>query len=124
MPLAGEDKQINLSWQEQDRIRRRLEIKDRLKQECIRQRWDPFRHMNKQVEQDDAILRYMDLRKKGRLPGAPMRPTYFFGGLAMLFVPIFVLAKLADIERKPYLEKKKAGTYNRDDFFNMKGILG
>lgn len=101
----GFEQQPNLSWQEQDKVRRRNEIRDRLKQECIRKRWDPFRHMNKIPETDPAIDRYMDLRKKGRMPGAPFKPSLFYGYMFLLFAPIYGLTKLVEWERSIYIGK-------------------
>lgn len=86
-----------------------MEIKDRLKQECIRKRWDPFKHINRIPESDPAIDRYMDLRKKGRMPGAPYKPSLFYGYLAAIFLPMYVLRVIVHWERDPYIKKCEQG---------------
>lgn len=108
MPL-GTDKQYDLSWEEQDKIRRRLELKDRLKLDGIKRKYDPFLTMKNHVYTDPALLRYNDLRKKGRMPGAPFKPQIFFGMIGFIFIPMFVLYQLAEWDRKPYLERCASG---------------
>lgn len=108
MPL-GTDKQYDLPWDEQDKIRRRLEIKDRLKQEGVRRRYDPFLQMKEKIYSDPAIDRYADLRKKGRVPGAPFKPQIFFGLIGVTVLPIIVFAKIITWERKEWLEKCAVG---------------
>lgn len=110
MPLGGVDTRYDLPWVEQDKIRRRLEIKQRLKQEGIRARYDPFLQMEYKIFNDPAIDRYMDIRKRGRLPNTPMKPTKFYGYAATLFVPIYVLTKLIDWTRKEYLQGCQDGS--------------
>ena len=104
MPLGGIDTRYDLPWTEQDKIRRRLEIKQRLKQEGIRSRYNPFLHMQQKICVDPALDRYLDVRKRGRLPNTPMRPTLFYGMSICIFLPIYLLAKGAEWERKDYLQ--------------------
>lgn len=108
MPL-GKDTQYDLSWEEQDKIRRRLDLKDRLKQEGVRKRYDPFLQIKKIIFDDPAVDRYMDLRKKGRMPHAPFHPKVFFGGLAWLTVPLFIGWRIVEWERAPYIAACESG---------------
>lgn len=108
MPL-GTDKQYDLPWVEQDKIRRRLEIKDRLKQEAVRKKFDPFLQMKNKIYSDPAMDRYADLRKKGRMPGAPFKPQIFFGMIGLTIVPIILLGYSIEWERREFLEKCAAG---------------
>lgn len=101
MPLFT-DKQIDLNWKEQDKIRRRLEIKNRLKDEGIRRRFDPFGMVNRQHFVDPAHERYADLRKRGRMPGAPFRPGLFFGMVISVLGPMVLLSYLVKMERDPW----------------------
>lgn len=107
----GTDKQYDLSWEEQDKIRRRLELKDRLKQDGIRRRYNPFFHMKGVLYSDPAVDRYMDLRKKGRMPNAPLRPSIFFSMAATVFIPIFGISYLIKWERSDYLRDCASGDY-------------
>lgn len=108
MPL-GQDKQFDLPWSEQDKIRRRLEIKDRLKQDGVRRRFDPFLAMKGVIYSDPAHDRYCDLRKKGRMPGAPLKPHVFFGMIASIFIPISFISYLVYQERVPWNAKVASG---------------
>uniref|UniRef100_A0A6G1SB19 NADH dehydrogenase [ubiquinone] 1 beta subcomplex subunit 4 n=1 Tax=Aceria tosichella TaxID=561515 RepID=A0A6G1SB19_9ACAR len=110
MPLGGIDTRYDLPHEELDKIRRRLELKRRLKEENVRQRYNPFKMMKSEPMTDPAVDRYMDLRKKGRLPNTPMRPTTFYGMAAALFLPIIGLTYLVEWERKDYLEGCEKGT--------------
>lgn len=110
MPLGGVDTRYDLPYEEQDKIRRRLEIKRRLKDENVRQRFNPFKMMKSEVLVDPAVERYMDIRKRGRLPNTPFRPTMFYGMAAFLFLPIIVATYVSNWERKPYLEGCEKGT--------------
>lgn len=104
MPLGGVDTRYNLSWQEQDKIRRRQELKNHLKQEGITKRYSPYLMMKHDLIQDPAVERYMDLRKRGRLPNTPLKPSIFYGMLMMLAVPIGAMTYIVEQRRKPYLE--------------------
>lgn len=108
MPL-GVDQQYDLSWEEQDKIRRRLELKKKLKIEGVNRRYNPFRMIDKIVFSDPANDKFMDIRKKGRLPGAPYGPKKFFSMVALLVVPWYLLYKIIDYERRPWLERLKNG---------------
>lgn len=108
MPL-GTDKQYDATWEEQDKIRRRLEIKDRLKQEGIRRKWDPYLHIKGEKFTDPALDRYADLRKKGRMPGTPLKPQVFFGLLSFVFVPIIFFWKASDWERGDMPKRRALG---------------
>lgn len=110
MPL-GLDKQYDVDWKEQDLIRRRQELKNRLKQEGIRKRFDPYLHIKKVLYSDPALEKYMDFRKKGRTPGGPFKPSLFFGFLAMWIVPISILHHFSWGSREPYLEASAKGDY-------------
>lgn len=110
MPL-GRDQQYDLSWSEQDKIRRRLELKNRVKMEGIRRRWDPFHHIKGVVESDPAIDRYTDLRKKGRMPGAPFGPRLFFSLVGVTVLPIFIIHEIIKWERRDWLEQCASGDY-------------
>ena len=110
MPL-GTDKQYDISWEEQDKIRRRLEIKDRLKQDGIRLRFDPFIQLKKQVYSDPAVERYMDMRKVGRLPNTPLKPSIFFSILASLTLPVVAIYYVMKWERADYLRLCSTGDY-------------
>jgi len=110
MPL-GTDRQYDISWEEQDKIRRRLAIKERLKQEYVRRKWDPFKQMKGEPVLDPAIERYMDLRKWGRLPGAPYKPSMYFSLLAGFWIPVALVMYAVNWERKDYLEKCSTGDY-------------
>lgn len=113
MPIG--DKQYDISWAEQDKIRRRLEIKHRLKAEGVRRRYDPFLQMKCELYQDPALDRYMDLRKRGRLPNTPLKPAIFFYMVGMLTVPVFILNWAIQSERTPYLERCASGDYPYED---------
>lgn len=108
MPL-GTDKQYDENWIEQDKIRRRIELKLRLKEEGVRKRYDPFLQIKKVIFTDPATDRYADLRKKGRMPGTPMKPSLYFGMLGVLFIPIILLHRAVEWERQPYLKKRAEG---------------
>lgn len=108
MPL-GEDKQYDESWVEQDKMRRRREIRQRLKLDGINRRYNPFFHLKKKLYSDPAVDRYMDLRKQGRMPGTPFSPKLFFMINGCFFIPIIVIAKLIEWERTPYLKKCESG---------------
>lgn len=110
MPL-GLDKQIDLPYLEQEKIYKRLELKNRLKAEGIRRRYDPFLQLKGVIFSDPAQERYSDMRKKGRLPGTPMRPGLFFQMLAVLFVPIIGGTMLMEWERRDYLKLSSTGDY-------------
>lgn len=114
MPL-GNDRQYDLSWAEQDKIRRRLELKQRLKEEGIRKRYDPFLQMKKEIFTDPAVDRYMDFRKTGRMPNTPFKPKLFFTMLGILVVPIWGLKMLIDWERAPYLAGCASGDIPYED---------
>lgn len=101
--VLGADKQYDLPWSEQDKVRRRLELKHRLKLEGVKKRYDPFLQIKEEIISDPAVDRYMDLRKKGRMPGAPFSPKIFFSLVGVTLVPIFVIAHLIEWERKDYL---------------------
>lgn len=105
----GTDKQFDLSWAEQDKIRRRLEIKNRLKAEGIDVRYSPLRHLKGEHFVDPATERYMDLRKKGRMPGAPFKPSMFFGIWGMIFIPFGIIWYCMEAERQPWLAKIASG---------------
>lgn len=60
---------------------------------------------------DPAIDRYMDLRKKGRMPNAPFNPKFFFTCCCFVLLPIGLSTWLTIIERKPYLEAMSKGEY-------------
>lgn len=107
--VLGSDTQYDLSWEEQDKIRRRLEIKARLKQENVMKRYNPFHHMKGEPFVDPAVERYMDYRKKGRMPNVPLAPRLFFSYFAMIVVPIGVITYLTELERQPYLAKCESG---------------
>lgn len=109
MPLGGSDTRYNLSWEEQDKIRRRLELKKHLKEEGVRKRYSPYLQMKGELLQDPALDRYMDLRKKGRLPNTPMKPSAFYGMLALLIVPVVAAWKISEWETYWYKEGCKTG---------------
>ena len=109
MPLGGVDTRYNLSWEEQDKIKRRLDIKARLKEEGIRRRYSPYLFMKDELFEDPAIDRYMDLRKRGRLPDTPMKPVIFYGMVALFVVPITIMYYVSKWERKDYLEGCASG---------------
>lgn len=108
MPL-GLDKQYDLSWEEQDKIKRRLEIKKRLKREVWVKKWDPFLQIAGVKFDDPANTRYMDLRKKGRMPGSPLSPYLFYSFFFWSFAPFVGLAALTHYERKSWLEDCASG---------------
>jgi hypothetical protein len=110
MPLGGIDTRYDLPGDEIDKIKRRLELKRRLKEENVRQRFNPFKMLKSEPMTDPAVDRYMDLRKRGRMPNVPFKPTTFYGLVAVVCLPIIGLAYLADWERKPYLEGCEKGT--------------
>lgn len=110
MPL-GNDQQYDVSWAEQDKIRRRLELKHRVKLEGIIKKYDPFLQMKGIIFNDPAVDRYMDLRKKGRMPGAPFGAKLYFTLVGMTIIPIFLLRELFTWERRDYLEKCASGDY-------------
>lgn len=105
----GFDQQYDLSWEEREKITRRQELKNRLKQEGVRKRFDPFMQMRNEVMTDPAIDRYMDLRKKGRMPYTPMKPSLFFSMLGTIFIPIIITAYAIDWEVKDYMEGCRTG---------------
>lgn len=110
MPIGGVDTRYDLPWEEQDKIRRRLELKWRLKEEGVRERYSPFKQMRGEVMTDPAVDRFMDLRKRGRLPNTPFRPSSFYGIMATVLIPIVVMAYIGKWERADYLEGCKNGT--------------
>lgn len=110
MPL-GRDQQYDETWAEQDKVRRRKELKLRLKAESIRGRFNPFLHMKEIPFIDPAVERYCDLRKKGRMPNAPFSPKLFFTISSGVFIPIILLAYAMEWERRPYLEACAKGEY-------------
>lgn len=110
MPL-GADQQYDVSWAEQDKIRRRLELKNRVKMEGIRKRYDPFLQMKKIIFNDPAVDRYMDLRKKGRMPGAPFGARLYFTLVGTTFLPIIAFHYIFKWERHDFLEKCASGDY-------------
>lgn len=108
MPL-GNDQQYDESWTEQDKVRRRAELRRRLKMENIDKRYSPFRAMQGIKFQDPAVDRYSELRKYGRMPGAPLKPKIFFTLLGLTVVPIYALMKLIDWERRDFLKGMASG---------------
>lgn len=116
MPL-GRDQQYDESWYEQDKIRRRLALKYRLKEECIRKKFDPFLQMKGEIFTDPAVDRYMELRRRGRTPGSPMKPTIFFSLVALTFVPIFALAYGISWERRDFTKACETGDLPYDKRF-------
>lgn len=108
MPL-GSDQQYDESWIEQDKMRRREEIRRRLKMENVERRYSPFRQLQGILYQDPAIDRYAELRKYGRMPGAPFSPKIFWTLIASTFIPIFVVSELMRWERKDYLKAMANG---------------
>lgn len=108
MPL-GSDKQYDESWIEQDKVRRRAEIRRRLKLEAIERKYSPFKLDQGILYSDPAIDRYAELRKYGRMPGAPFSPKIFFTLLAVTFVPIIALGRVIHWERKDYLKQMANG---------------
>lgn len=109
MPGLGRDHQYDESFEEQDKIRRRLELKQRLKVEGIRKRYDPFLQMKGILFSDPSIDRYSELRKRGRTPGSPMKASLFFGMMGFVTVPVYLLSLLYTWKRDPYLEKVASG---------------
>lgn len=109
MPLGGVDTRYDLSWEEQDKIRRRLEIKNRLKEEGIRKRYSPFLSMKGEIFSDPAIDRYMDLRKRGRMPNTPLKPVIFYGMVAFMVVPMTLIYYGMNWEIKDYHEGCASG---------------
>lgn len=105
----NQDKQWNLSVEEQDKVRRRAELQRRVKEEGIRKRWDPYRTMRREPFVDPAIERFVDLRKKGRCPNSPMPAKTFYKMLAFVFVPITLVSLAVHYERKDWLEGCKSG---------------
>lgn len=110
MPL-GQDQQYDVSWAEQDKIRRRIELKNRVKLEGIKKRYDPFLQMKGIIISDPAIERYTDLRKKGRMPGAPFGPKLFFTLVGLTILPIFIIKEIAEWERRDFLLQCASGDY-------------
>lgn len=111
MPL-GRDQQYDETWVEQDKIRRRLELKRSLKMESVQARYNPFFHIKDKPCLDPAIERYMDIRKKGRMPNAPFSPKLFFTISSVCILPIAVLAYAMEVfERRPFLEACAKGEY-------------
>lgn len=108
MPL-GEDQQYDETLKEQDKIRRRRELRARLKLENVNRKYNPFFHMKDVTYQDPAIDRYMDLRKHGRMPGSPWKPSKYFGTWLLIIGPIFVISKVVEWERKDWLQKVSSG---------------
>lgn len=108
MPL-GDDKQYDETWEELDKVRRRQEIRRRLKAELIELRWNPFRQMKKETFIDPAHARYMDLRKKGRMPGAPFSLKVFFSLLSVTLIPIGISWFFIKTERKYWLREVEKG---------------
>jgi len=117
------DNRFDLPWSELDKIKRRLDIRYRLKDEGIRKRYDPFLQMKGVKFTDPAIDRYADLRKTGRQPGAPFNPKLFYTLIAMLVIPYYTFYKIADWERKPYLEGCASGDISYKERPN-KGLIG
>ena len=108
MPL-GRDQQYDESWSEQEKIQRRMALKYRLKEECVRKKFDPFLQLKGELLVDPAIDRYMDLRKRGRTPGAPMKPQIFFTLVALVFVPIIGLTWAVNWERRDWEKSCEIG---------------
>lgn len=108
MPL-GEDKQYNLSWEERDKINRRLELKHRLKLEGIRKKWDPFLQIKKVPFSDPAVDRYMDMRKTGRMPNAPFKPSLFFSLIGLVFIPFGLVSTVVYYNRRDFLQLCSTG---------------
>lgn len=117
MPV-GTDQQYDLSWYEQDKVRRRLDLKYRIKQEGIRKRFDPFLQIKHEVYTDPAVDRYMDLRKKGRMPGAPFGPKLFFTLVATTTLPLFAIYYIMDWERRDFLRDCASGDYPMEKRMN------
>lgn len=109
MPL-GEDKQYDESWVEQDKIRRRQQLRERLKLENLEKRYSPFQHLEGILMTDPSVDRYAELRRYGRVPGAPWKPSLFFSLAAAVFLPIIAVYKVIEWERRDYL----AGCANGD----------
>lgn len=118
MPLGGVDTRYNLPWEEQDKIRRRLELKNHLKQENVTKRYSPYLSMKGEHFQDPAIERYMDLRKRGRLPNTPLRPSIFYTLFFILTVPIAAAGYIGTKEREKYLRGCETGEIPYADRFN------
>ena len=109
MPLGGVDTRYNVSWEEQDKIRRRLAIKDQLKQEAVRKKFSPYLALKGEIAQDPAVSRFMDLRKRGRLPNTPLHPKKFYAMIFAYLIPIVLLKEAVDYYRTPYLRAMEVG---------------
>ena len=88
MSNVYKDNQHDLTWEEQDRIKRRLDIKNKLKQEYVRKYHDPFLQIQRQIAKDPAVERFLAMRKTGRLPNSPLPFRYFARFLIVVFLPI------------------------------------
>lgn len=82
------DKQYDLTFDEQDKIRRRLEIKNKLKAEYVRKYHDPFMSIQQQIAKDPAVERFLAMRKIGRLPNSPIPFRRFLHIMIVAFLPI------------------------------------
>lgn len=109
MPLGGTDQRYDLPHEEQDKIRRRIELRNRLKEEGIRRRYSPFLGLKNEAFQDPAVNRYMDFRKRGRLPNTPFKPSLFYGMVAFTVIPITLLVFAVEWERKDWKEGCESG---------------
>lgn len=103
------DQQYDLSSKEKDKVLRRAELQRLMKQQGIRNRWDPYRSMRHEPVSDPALDRYSDLRKKGRCPNTPMPATRFFAYISMIVVPISLLTILVNYERKDWIAGCESG---------------
>lgn len=107
--VLGGDTRYDQPWPDVEKIKRRLELRYRLKEEGMRKRYDPFLQIKNVRFTDPAIDRYADLRKRGRNPGAPLKPKIFYTMFGIIFLPVIIVTKLVIDERKPLLEAYESG---------------
>lgn len=107
MPLP--DNQYYESPEEQDKVRRRIEIKNRLKKESVNLKYNPFRMMQKQLYQDPAVDRYLDMRKNGLTPSGAINRRLYFTYMGVFFGTIYVTTRLIAWERATNEQKFATG---------------
>lgn len=103
------DQRFGRTREEIDLINRRRELRYRLKEEGMRKRYDPFIQLKVEPFSDPAFERYMDIRKRGRLPGTPLRPASFFGFVSFVFLLPYLISLEVDRHRLPRIAALKNG---------------